>query len=72
MNTDVCQDNVPRFEKLAKPRKRIDKTNNYNAFNVSIANIKIHEEYFSRLNITGKTWSIILSNYGFVKQISPT
>ncbi|XP_003490210.2 uncharacterized protein LOC100748049 [Bombus impatiens] len=34
MNTDVCQDNVPRFEKLAKPRKRIDKTSNYNAFNV--------------------------------------
>ncbi|PBC28258.1 hypothetical protein APICC_00545 [Apis cerana cerana] len=34
MNTDACQDNVPRYEKLAKPKKRIDKVNNYNAFNV--------------------------------------
>ncbi|KAF3421993.1 hypothetical protein E2986_07847 [Frieseomelitta varia] len=34
MNTDVHQDNVPRLEKLAKPRKKTDKTNNYNAFNV--------------------------------------
>ncbi|KAK1130327.1 hypothetical protein K0M31_018463 [Melipona bicolor] len=34
MNTDVHQDNVPRLEKLAKPRKRTDKTNNYNTFNV--------------------------------------
>ncbi|KOC70365.1 hypothetical protein WH47_02868, partial [Habropoda laboriosa] len=34
MNTDVLQDNGPRYEKLAKPKKRIDKTSNFNAFNV--------------------------------------
>ncbi|XP_026670919.1 uncharacterized protein LOC113464586 [Ceratina calcarata] len=34
MNTDVHQDSTPRYEKLAKPKKRIDTTSNYNAFNV--------------------------------------
>nr|XP_031832260.1 uncharacterized protein LOC116426831 [Nomia melanderi] len=34
MNTDVLQDKAPRYEKLAKPRKRIDRNINYNAFNV--------------------------------------
>lgn len=42
MNTDVHQDNVPRLEKLAKPRKRTDKTNNYNAFNVSECIIEVY------------------------------
>ncbi|XP_029041098.1 uncharacterized protein LOC114875223 [Osmia bicornis bicornis] len=34
MNTNGTQENVPRFEKLAKPKERIDRTSNYNAFNV--------------------------------------
>ncbi|CAK9823342.1 hypothetical protein ANTRET_LOCUS1706 [Anthophora retusa] len=34
MNTDVLRDNGPRYVKLAKPKKRVDKTSNYNAFDV--------------------------------------
>ncbi|XP_012141346.1 uncharacterized protein LOC100876397 [Megachile rotundata] len=34
MNTDAIPANVPRYEKLSKPKERIDRTSNYNAFNV--------------------------------------
>ncbi|CAL7939257.1 unnamed protein product [Xylocopa violacea] len=34
MNAGVHQGNVSRFEKLAKPKKRVDKNSNYNAFTV--------------------------------------
>lgn len=40
MNTNGTQENVPRFEKLAKPKERIDQTSNYNAFNVSVTRRK--------------------------------
>lgn len=36
MNTDVHQESIPRYEKLAKPKKRIDNSSNYNVFNVNI------------------------------------
>ncbi|XP_076761441.1 uncharacterized protein LOC143429650 [Xylocopa sonorina] len=34
MNAGVHQGNLSRFEKLAKPKKRVDKNSNYNAFTV--------------------------------------
>ncbi|XP_078039455.1 uncharacterized protein LOC144471367 [Augochlora pura] len=34
MNTDVVQDKTSKYEKLAKPKKRIDRNVNHNAFNV--------------------------------------
>ncbi|XP_033329230.2 uncharacterized protein LOC117221956 isoform X1 [Megalopta genalis] len=34
MNTDVLHDKTSKYEKLAKPKKRIDRNVNHNAFNV--------------------------------------
>ncbi|XP_076231277.1 uncharacterized protein LOC143177295 [Calliopsis andreniformis] len=34
MNTDVLQDNTPRYAKLAKPKERFDTTRNYDPYRI--------------------------------------